>query len=234
MEEEKGQYTVNSCYKKLIGDMHGVQMPSWTKIWKLQLPPKIKVFFWQIWEARNEKIWNNVILSTHAIVSGAQSFILEWQLANHSTVQPTSNFVRDAKWERPPLGWLKLNVDAALDYGNRRMGLGFVLRDAEGTFVAAKEIPISGLFKPKEDEAIGVREALKWIKDLQYDFIQLQLYSSFDLIINDVKELAKDFLNINFLFAKRSANKVAHLLTRETLFKSDCSVYFFIPFPSIV
>nr|GMD14504.1 uncharacterized protein LOC109167502 [Ipomoea batatas] len=57
--------------------------------------------------------------------------------------------------------------------------------------------------------------------------------SSFDLLIYDIKNLARDFSNLSFLFVKRSANGVAHVLAREALSKSDCIDCSSVPFPSI-
>lgn len=73
------------------------------------------------------------------------------------------------KWEKSLVGWLKVNVDASLDMNQRKMGIGYVIRDYEGKFVASKEIPLQDVYLAKEAEAIGVREVLKWIKTLGYD-----------------------------------------------------------------
>nr|GMC71548.1 uncharacterized protein LOC109168295 [Ipomoea batatas] len=47
------------------------------------------------------------------------------------------------------------------------------------------------------------------------------LISSFDLLVNDIKELAKGFSDLCFCFVKGSANGVAHELARAVLSKSD-------------
>lgn len=69
---------------------------------------------------------------------------------------------------------LMMRTDAALHPTIRKMGLGFVLRDANGNFVAAKEIPLEGLFLPMEIEAIGVKEAIKWRKVLNFDNVHIE------------------------------------------------------------
>lgn len=47
-EDDKGIFTVKSCYKALMGSMSSTNTPIWTKFWNFKLPPKIKTFFWQL------------------------------------------------------------------------------------------------------------------------------------------------------------------------------------------
>lgn len=73
-------------------------------------------------------------------------------------------------------------------------------------------------FQLREAKAIGVREALKWLKEMNIDHVHVETNclqgskwdpkSIYDfLIINDIKEIARDFSNLCILFAKWSANK---------------------------
>lgn len=146
--------------------------------------------------------------------------------------------VQDGKWSQPPLKWIKLNVDVALDATHNRINIRCVLKYCEGTFKIAKQIPWKGQYQPKEAKVIRVREALKWMKDLNKNKVQIEIYvlqvlqslqlqnldSSFDIIINDISRIAKDFPNLSFLIVKQSVNMVAHLLARDTIVKIDCVV----------
>ncbi|XP_019181954.1 PREDICTED: uncharacterized protein LOC109177101 [Ipomoea nil] len=161
---------------------------------KLQIPLQNQQppFWTDLWEAKNEKVTN---------------------------------------WIKPPLGWKKLNVDAAFDSTHRKMGFGLFLRDANGCFVAARKIPWHGLFRSDEAEVMGVKEALKWLKELNVDCVEVEMdapkvitglqsckvFTSFDLILDDIRKLANDFVNLSFLFAKRSANRIAYFLAWETV-----------------
>lgn len=326
VEDEKGKYTVRSCYKKLQGELQNTVSPTWTMMWNFKLPPKVKTFFWQVctnslpttdllrlkqvpvpplcqmcnienesayhlfaqcelarlcwermggvtyrncnslhewvetnfnhlneiarnqfvmvcwklWDARNEKVWNQRIIPHYIIVEEATVFLHNWTAANSREPGTIRNEDQHEKWTKPPIGWTKVNVDTTLDINGRKMGFGCVMRDSYGNFIAARELPWHGLFKPGEAEAIGVREALKWIKEMKLDHVQVEtnclqvikgiqnqpMVSSFDLIINDIEEIARDFSNLCFLFSKRSANKAAHMLAREALFKSDLRITF--------
>ncbi|XP_031096851.1 uncharacterized protein LOC116001092 [Ipomoea triloba] len=218
MEDMKGVYTVKSCYKSLMGNYQSTQVPFWTKAWKFMLPPKIKAFFWQLCSN---------------------------SLPTHDRLRTRNIQVPNI---RPPSGMLKLNTDAALDHNTNRMGFGYVLRDSEGHFVAVCRLPWDGLFKPDEAESIAIREALKWIKNLHLDNLHVEsdcqiaingilhdfiLNSSLELIFDDIRKIASSFTNLSFMFAKRSANRVAHCLARESLSLSGRMDCFSVPFPSI-
>ena len=110
-----------------------------------------------------------------------------------------------AIWERPVDGMLKLNVDAALFLAKGLVGVGCVLRDSTGSFIAAKATTVNLQVQPHEAEAVGVREALSWIKHdnrlniivemdakLVYDALCTSPISNspFGMIIEDCKEMA--------------------------------------------
>lgn len=78
-------------------------------------------------------------------------------------------------WERPPAGWLKCNVDAGTFDSRGMVSFGGVLRSSDGTFVAEKCARFAGRFGTRDAEALGVREALRWIKDLHLSRIVLEM-----------------------------------------------------------
>lgn len=46
--EENCRFTVKSCYRAITQNLPREEMKTWAKVWKLNLPPKVKVFFWQL------------------------------------------------------------------------------------------------------------------------------------------------------------------------------------------
>ncbi|XP_019157207.1 PREDICTED: protein FAR1-RELATED SEQUENCE 5-like [Ipomoea nil] len=85
------------------------------------------------------------------------------------------------------LGWPQISYFA-----------GWVLRDDNGVFLAAKnEDP--GLYMAKEAEALSIREAL----------------SCFGFLIEDIKVLASEIVDVEFYCVKRSANSAAHIVARR-------------------
>lgn len=108
----------------------------------------------------------------------------------------------------------------------------FILRNSDGHFIATKEQVWHGNYQPKEAEAICMRKALKWLKEMKIDYVHIESYallviqrltnynlvSSFDLVIEDTCKLANEFQSISFSFVKRSTNTAVHLLAREVVF----------------
>lgn len=46
-KESNGNFSVRSCYRALLGDYLDDDRVSWAGIWKVEIPPKVKMFFWQ-------------------------------------------------------------------------------------------------------------------------------------------------------------------------------------------
>lgn len=46
--DDRGIFTVKSCYKALIQDHSSFPVLDWHHVWKMNIPPKIKVFIWQV------------------------------------------------------------------------------------------------------------------------------------------------------------------------------------------
>ena len=88
-----------------------------------------------------------------------QKIITMWELSSLVFNNLTSN------WKNPPLHFLKCDVDAALFWKHRKVGVGMVLRDLVGDFVASTTVWFEGLYQVHEAEALGVRKTLSWIKE---------------------------------------------------------------------
>nr|GMD81077.1 uncharacterized protein LOC109164833 [Ipomoea batatas] len=335
MREERGIFTVKSCYRALLGDLPSNNKKKWAALWKMNVPPKVKSFMWHacanylpttdllrtkkvncstycplcrncdesilhllalcptamqvwnysnipisssgaetigdwlvfncnrldkfqgnlmvmicwyIWYARNERVWNNLVVSPRTIVEKAKAHLTEW-----TTVQEKDDFMPSqqndftTRWMKPSSGRLKLNVDAAVDHTRGRMGFGWVLRNEHGDFIAAVSLPWPGMYSVKEAEAIAVREALSWLKDKSISHCQVEtdalqitqslqstsLDSQFDLILLDVKDLLSSLQDVFISFAKRSTNRIAHLLARGSLSMSDRRIWDVCP-PSFI
>ncbi|XP_019161452.1 PREDICTED: uncharacterized protein LOC109158087 [Ipomoea nil] len=77
---------------------------------------------------------------------------------NVSIHQTLRNNAVEEKWSKPKCDFLKLNVDAvAIEKQRGCMGLGCVLRNDRGQFVAARGVQWKGVYSSKEAEAVAIK-----------------------------------------------------------------------------
>ncbi|KAH9697393.1 reverse transcriptase domain-containing protein [Citrus sinensis] len=132
-------------------------------------------------------------------------------------------------WEKPKFGWVKCNVDAAVFASQGKIGLGCVIRNSEGCFLAARGAGMTGSFGAREAEELGIREALSWIKGMQLPCVIIEMDclqvfralaeefvgpNGFGLIIEDCWALVNSIGEVQFSFVCRSANFAAHSVAR--------------------
>ncbi|VFR02953.1 unnamed protein product [Cuscuta campestris] len=191
---------------------------------------------WMIWSARNAKVWKGVRRSPLEVWTRTyRDYEDWWRMAtprNSTTTNLRAEPGATKGWERPPVNYLKVNVDASSGLVDRYVGLGFIVRDYEGRFVAAISIKCRGSFGPREAEAIAVKEALSWIKSKGWKQVLVETdckevvdslnstimdWSYFNSIIEDCKRLQMLCAgDLNFCFTPRSGNEAAHLLARSS------------------
>ncbi|XP_019185981.1 PREDICTED: uncharacterized protein LOC109180726 [Ipomoea nil] len=255
--ETKGKYTVKSAYRMLIGEVADTR--PWVRIWELEVPPKEESalhLFASCAEVR--KIWSllnlQVSAQTHVVMMLCGIMcLIQWM---ECYVLPCAIGITGGVLLRgcccaycrgaldTPGAWeLKLNTDVAMDAGNGVMGMGWIVRDEHGEFVAAKCVTYPGLYGVKEAEAVGVRETLSWVKGLGFGVIDVETdsqlvfhaltlntyCSSFGLVVDDVKEVASQIPDVIFYFARRSANRATHALAREAVSLSGCGEWYHEP-----
>lgn len=106
------------------------------------------------------------------------------------------------KWKPLDPGAYKLNADASFTAGKDSFSIRMVLRDHVGAFIAGKVMSLKKVDSVVEAEAVAVKEA--------HHENQLEVGYTLD-VCRDILESKPDlFLS----FAKRQANKAAHLLAR--------------------
>ncbi|XP_019163573.1 PREDICTED: uncharacterized protein LOC109159918 [Ipomoea nil] len=181
---------------------------------------------WGIWEARNKKIWNMLNTPPRSVVTHSIAFLREWKNARKTTTVQYSRLQQVQElWAAPPNGKLKLNIDASIHHNSSHIGMGWIIRDHHGFFVAAISDVRPGPLSPREAEALAVREALSWLKRHHWDGLVVETdaeillthlhklsRSPFGLLIEDITALLSSFNDITFRHVRRTANAVAHLL----------------------
>ena len=113
---------------------------------------------WSIWFNRNKTRLGNACQSPHEIVHKARVLLLEYQ---HAHLHPPL-FKNDSntRWVPPVFPWYKVNVDAVVLSNLGTTGIGVIIRDHEGSVIAAMSKRLPLMLGPLEAEAKAVDEAV--------------------------------------------------------------------------
>ena len=179
---------------------------------------------WVLWTNRNNKEWRNKGWSVGHILHIVGKMMNQWQEAHHLKGMHSGNpqlpDPYPTTWQKPMVGWYKMNVDAAVDPNKSLIGCGSILRDAEGNFISARVALIQIRLSSNEAEAMSMREALSWLKHMQLPRVIVEmdsqmvnkalkctsLYASpFAMLIADCQKLVSSMVNLKLSFVKRSA-----------------------------
>ena len=93
------------------------------------------IALWNFWKSRNRSVFNgksqNPGLASHI---RAQAF--EFLCCATSPRHSICNVIKRIRWERPLIGWKKLNTDGSKLGSNGRTGCGGVVRDEHGRWLS--------------------------------------------------------------------------------------------------
>lgn len=134
----------------------------------------------------------------------------------------------DCKWSKPSSGFIKINVDGAMEKC-KGSGIGVLARDENGMliFVAAKKVQDAKDSEVVEAESVswGLELSLErgfykiWIDSDSHTLI-CKLQNGCDsrgeisFLIKKIKVLARRFTECRWSFVRRSANEVADFLAK--------------------
>ncbi|KAM6592724.1 hypothetical protein CsatA_000427 [Cannabis sativa] len=194
---------------------------------------------WRLWMARNDLLWNNKSTTALEVIRSAKANLDNWQNAQSNGTIPllNVNFSKGIEhWTKPVSTKFKINVDGAIFAAENRFGMGFLLRDSNGKLIEAFSSSKVGAVSPEIAEIMGVKEALSWLKtkaltevEIETDSLvvvqainsQVQMPSQFGLLVQDCRMLLSELHNVFLSFVKRSANRAAHCIARQSCFTSD-------------
>ncbi|XP_060962076.1 uncharacterized protein LOC133032219 [Cannabis sativa] len=199
---------------------------------------------WAIWKARNLVVWKSKTSSRSEVIASAQITLDHWRNAQDNTTLSSLFFENEGdgaeRWTKPEANKIKINVDAALFPQDNSYGFGIVARDSSGSLIEAQTRYFGGVYDAEVVEAMGVKEALSWIKSKNWSDVEIEtdsmltvqgirsnytLNSIFGLIIHDCQLLFSSLNNVRICFIRRSANRVAHVVARHSRFLSGRSIF---------
>ncbi|XP_074377272.1 uncharacterized protein LOC141718788 [Apium graveolens] len=148
------------------------QSSGWSKLWKIDLPHKIKLFLWRFCR-------NNVPVKTRLSAKGV-CIRLDCPMCNWDVEDLNHVFfllallLWPAGSKQDEIGFYKLNVDAAIKLGDPSFSMGLVLRDHTGAFVTGKTICRAMVSSVVEAEAQAILEGLQWLLTMNYDRVDIE------------------------------------------------------------
>ncbi|KAE8783266.1 non-ltr retroelement reverse transcriptase [Hordeum vulgare] len=128
------------------------------------------VVFWHIWDARNKFREGEGMLHPNALATKIRAYIdmIMVHLYKPSTSHSRESTASSLRWIPPPEGTLMINVDATLFETTKRMGVGIVVRDHTGSFIAACSESYANVMIPEMAEALAVRRAVSFALEEGY------------------------------------------------------------------
>ncbi|XP_073137113.1 uncharacterized protein [Henckelia pumila] len=133
---------------------------------------------WSIWKQRNNKLWRDAMDNCNQAVFSALDILYDWlAIKQKGTGGKENNAIArtPTEWRKPQAHFLKCNVDAAFFTKTKIMGFGMVVRDTEGKCVGYRSMIVEGLCEVKEGEAMGLREALSWIRGMKFNRVIFEM-----------------------------------------------------------
>ncbi|KAM6563384.1 hypothetical protein CsatB_023382 [Cannabis sativa] len=197
---------------------------------------------WAIWNARNDRVWQNKIKTVENIVTSAKGYLSQWKNAHSSGLELLSAGLNQGDgaehWVPPIENNVNVNVDAAIFEASRQFGVCWVARDSRGLLINGHTKLFNVQATLELAEAVGIWEALSWIKSSGLQQVVLEtdclsvvqalrssivMISTFGQVINECKALLNDLRTVSVYFICRSANTVAHELARASVSFPDCN-----------
>ncbi|KAM6598072.1 hypothetical protein CsatA_008596 [Cannabis sativa] len=198
---------------------------------------------WALWKARNKVVWNKYKPTVKEVLANSSITLEHWRKAQDKHALLTLSFNNSEEgaelWTPPATNNLKINVDAALYPQHNTFGYGIVARNHLGRFIEAKTSYCNGSYPAEVIEALGIKEALSWIKNKSWKNAELEtdsllcvqaiksnqkMSSTFGIVIEECRLLLSLLQDVKLRFVKRSANRVAHAIARHSRFISDSCI----------
>ncbi|WJX44042.1 hypothetical protein P8452_31070 [Trifolium repens] len=199
---------------------------------------------WCLWKRRNEQIWEVEEKQPSVSINQTRELFFQWQHVRAGANAQGVHVTESANiWQPPPRGKLKCNIDAAIFAELNRFGVGMCLRNDHGQFVKAKTRLMEGTPPALEAEAMGLREALNWLGEIEVFDVSIELdckpvvdsimdtsnnHSEFGKIMSACK-LLQQYPNFKISFIRRQANLVARTLARASKLYASHQVFESIP-----
>lgn len=201
--------------------------------WEIEKKCTGVLLCWSIWKCRNDLVWSQKGMEAREVVESARVVLSQWRDAQDKTFNRSWGLLEphdgDEHWTLPEFNKTKVNTDAAIFLASSCYAYAFIARNHQGDLVEARSSCKPGTVAPEFAEAVGIREALSWIKSKHMVDVAVEtdclvavqairgataLFSYFGKVIEECRALLKELKGKGVIlkFVKRSTNGAAHSL----------------------
>ncbi|XP_040372923.1 uncharacterized protein LOC121052282 [Rosa chinensis] len=164
------------------------------------------MLLWAIWSERNRVLWKGGTFNPLNTACGASKLLSDHQQVHKATVLKQKRPM--TRWQHPPSGRLKLNIDGSFHADSGRGGIGAVIRDENamraGLLLAIHQGMIN--IDIETNCAMVVTAVNGDMKDL----------SEIGCIVEDCKAYLSSILSTRVQSIYREVNSIAHRLAHLT------------------
>lgn len=200
---------------------------------------------WGIWKARNDLVFNRNVIEAKDTIERAVMDTKEWLEKSVETdsipSETTCRRSNNGKWEPPPRGWVKCNYDASHHTGNYPSGLGWIIRNSNGTVLECGMGKFQGRATVEESECTTLIWALQSSWGLGYRSIEFEGDNlTINRLINGnaanprlqhyldtIRTWKTIFTSVTFRFRSRESNECADMLARKALTCNSNAMLFY-------
>ncbi|XP_024178113.1 uncharacterized protein LOC112184048 [Rosa chinensis] len=171
---------------------------------------------WVIWSERNNVLWNKSFFCASNAAQWASKFLEEYQQFHvHGNAQGRRE---KTKWQNPPSGRLKVNVDGSYraDYGDG--GVGVVIRDENGMCLPALARHFPHASSALHMEAEACRAGL--LLAIHQDMTVIDVESDCSLIVTALQRDVEDRSEIGRIIDDYETP----VIIRDVLYEDVCNV----------
>ncbi|XP_027155450.1 uncharacterized protein LOC113777063 [Coffea eugenioides] len=193
----------------------------------------VGVILWNLWNNRNGAIFDGPYRDPLSLISLSIAFLNQFNEANSKDKfnKPISlkSRLSIGHWIRPNAGFVKANFDGAVFMDDKSSGVGVIIRDDKGSFIAGLSKKNLGILEPNVVESYAAKHAIQLLHDLGFNKIVLEgdsqkvikmldrlesNDSSCGLLIDDTIVLCQDFMCWEVSWISRSFNVPTHTLAK--------------------
>ncbi|XP_062013892.1 uncharacterized protein LOC133730283 [Rosa rugosa] len=153
------------------------------------------MIIWATWRNRNAKVWDGDVKPAFEVVPITLGWWEEYKAVHASIKEPRP--VRHELWTKPPVGLVKLNVDAAFDNVTGCTGVGGIFRDSSGSFLGGFRHSVSVSNSARHGELLALLYGVKLA--VTHHFVPLMVETDCQDLVNVIGSSSLTWTELGFL-----------------------------------